>query len=69
MRIDLLHPGTLLRYRARPERLFDLVRAQLEGQAIVIDEVQRVPALLSAVHALIEEGRHWRFVVTGSSAR
>ena len=71
MRIDLLHPGTLLRYRARPECLFefDLVRAQPEGQVIVIDEVPQVPALASAVHALIEEGRDRRFVLTGSSAR
>ena len=69
VRIDLLHPGTLLRFRARPERLFDVVRAQPNGQIIVLDEVQRVPALLSAVHALIEEGRDWRFVLTGSSAR
>ena len=69
VRIDLLHPGTLQRYRARPERLFDVARAQPDGQVIVIDEVPRVPALLSAVHALIEEGRDWRFVLTGSSAR
>ena len=69
VRIDLLHPATLQRYRARPERLFEVVRAQPDGQVIVIDEVQRVPALLSAVHALIEEGRGWRFVLTGSSAR
>ena len=69
VRIDLLHPATLQRYRARPERLFDLVRAQPAGQVIVIDEVQRVPDLLSAVHALIEEQRGWRFVLTGSSVR
>ena len=69
IRIDLLHPATLQRYRARPERLFDAVRAQPDRQVIVIDEVQRVPALLSAVHALIEERRGWRFVLTGSSAR
>ncbi len=69
VRIDLLHPATLQRYRARPERLFDLVRAQPDGKVIVIDEVQRVPDLLSAVHALIEEHRGWRFVLTGSSAR
>ena len=69
VRIDLLHPATLQRYRAGPERLFDLVRAQPDGQVILIDEVQRVPDLLSAVHALIEEHRGWRFVLTGSSAR
>ena len=67
--IDLLRPATLQRYRARPDRLFDLVHAQPDGQVIVIDEVQRVPELLSVVHALIEEHRGWRFVLTGSSAR
>ena len=69
VRIDLLHPATLQRYRARPERLFEAVRAQPDRQVIVIDEVQRAPALLSAVHALIEERRGWRFVLTGSGAR
>lgn len=60
VRIDLLHPATAQRYRAHPERLFDVVRAQPDGQVIVIDEVQRAPALLTAVHALIEERRGWR---------
>ena len=69
VRIDLLHPATAQRYRARPERLFDVVRAQPDGQVIVIDEVQRAPALLTAVHALIEERRGWVFVLTGSGAR
>lgn len=35
---------------------------------VIIDEVQRVPALLNEVHRLIES-RHLRFVLTGSSAR
>ena len=39
VRIDLLRPATLQRYRARPDRLFDLVHAQPDGQVIVIDEV------------------------------
>ena len=69
VRIDLLRPATLQRYRARPDRLSDLVHAQPHGQVIVIDEVQRVAELLSVVHALIEEHRGWRFVLTGSSAR
>ena len=69
VRIDLLHPATQQRFRARPERLFEVVRAEPAGRVIVIDEVQRVPELLSATHALIEEGRDWRFVLTGSSAR
>ena len=35
---------------------------------IVIDEVQRIPELLNEVHRLIE-GRGYRFILTGSSAR
>jgi predicted AAA+ superfamily ATPase len=69
LRIDLLQPDTLRRFRARPERIREIVHAQPEGKAIIIDEVQRVPELLSAVHGLIEEKRGWIFVLTGSSAR
>lgn len=36
---------------------------------IIIDEVQRVPSLLSVVHKLIEEHRGWQFILTGSSSR
>lgn len=69
LRIDLLQPDILRRFRARPERIREVVHAQSEGKIIIIDEVQRVPELLSAVHALVEEKRGWVFVLTGSSAR
>ena len=69
LRIDLLQPDTLRRFRARPERILEVVHAQPRGKAIIVDEVQRVPELLSAVHALIEEKREWVFILTGSSAR
>lgn len=36
---------------------------------VVIDKIQRVPALLSVIHHLIEERAAERFVLTGSSAR
>lgn len=69
MRVDLLQPDVLRLYQGRPERIRDAVRAQPAGQTIIIDEVQRVPELLGAVHALIEEQQGWRFVLTGSSSR
>src|SRR5262249_50864033 len=56
-------------YSARPEHLRDLVAGQPGKRTVVIDEVQRVPALLSVVHALIERRGHAKFVLTGSSAR
>jgi predicted AAA+ superfamily ATPase len=69
LRVDLLEPDTLRRFSARPERLLELVHGSHGNKSIVIDEVQKVPALLPAVHALIEEKKGWRFVLTGSSAR
>ena len=69
LRIDLLQPDILRRFRARPERIREVVHAQVRNKVIIIDEVQRVPELLSAVHALIEEKQGWKFVLTGSSAR
>lgn len=69
LRLDLLQPDTLRTFIARPERLRELVHQQPDGATIIVDEVQKAPALLDVVHALIEEHRGWRFVLTGSSAR
>ena len=67
--IDLLHPETLRSYSARPERLFEVVKGNSDKKIIVIDEVQKVPSLLSVAHALIEEDKSLQFVLTGSSSR
>ncbi|HRY93805.1 MAG TPA: AAA family ATPase [Myxococcota bacterium] len=67
--IDLLLPETFRSLSARPERLRELVAGRTGPLVVVIDEVQRVPQLLPQVHALLEEDRRLRFVLTGSSAR
>lgn len=67
--IDLLDPEAFRQYRSFPERLKELVFANEECGTFVIDEVQKVPDLLSVVHSLIEEKRGWIFILTGSSAR
>lgn len=69
LRIDLLDPEAHRAYAARPERLRELVAANPKRGTIVIDEVQKVPVLLEVVHALQEERKSLRFVLTGSSAR
>ena len=66
--IDLLAPEVFRGYAAHPERLRDIV-AGAEGKIIIIDEVQKIPELLDVVHELIEKGRGFRFILTGSSAR
>ena len=67
--LDLLDPALHRSLMARPERLRELL-AGSPGTTVVIDEIQRVPELLSVVHAALEEERPpRRFVLTGSSAR
>lgn len=39
-----------------------------DGALVIVDEIQRLPALLNEVHRLIEE-RSIRFILSGSSAR
>ena len=65
--VDLLRPETYRRYLQNPELLVDEQRRH-GRDFIVIDEVQKVPALLDAVHWLIEH-RGVRFALCGSSAR
>jgi predicted AAA+ superfamily ATPase len=66
--IDLLRSDDFVRYATRPsllrEELIDVPR----DRTVVIDEVQKVPALLDEVHWLIEQ-RGLRFALCGSSAR
>ncbi len=66
--IDLLEHDVFRAHAARPEKLREVVRAAPGGLPIVLDEIQKVPELLGVVHALIEEDRARRFIVTESSA-
>jgi predicted AAA+ superfamily ATPase len=65
--IDLLHTDVFAEYAARPALLRERLVAA-PGGLVVIDEVQKIPALLDEVHWLIEHTRR-SFLLTGSSAR
>jgi len=67
--LDLLEPNLYREYRAYPEKLKDLILANEARKTFVIDEVQKIPELLSVVHQLIEMKKGWQFILTGSSAR
>lgn len=69
LRLDLLQPDVFRAYSARPENLRDLVAGAKAVEAVVIDEVQKIPPLLAMVHSLMEERKGLRFVLTGSGAR
>lgn len=65
--IDLLEGDTYLELSSRPQQLEKLIPDNFQDW-IIIDEVQRIPDLLNEVHRLIEN-RHYKFILTGSSAR
>lgn len=66
--IDLLKADEFRRYVERPELLRQELEARPAPAQVVIDEVQKVPALLDEVHWLIER-RRIAFALCGSSAR
>jgi predicted AAA+ superfamily ATPase len=67
-RIDLLRTDERMRYEREPHHLREILRALPDDQTVVIDEIQKVPALLDEVHLAIQEGDR-RFILCGSSAR
>jgi predicted AAA+ superfamily ATPase len=69
LRLDLLDPNVFRTYSAHPERLRELVEGNPAKRHVVIDEVQKIPELLSVVHSLIELKQKRQFILTGSSAR
>lgn len=64
---DLLEADTFRELSAASE----LIRQRLkpEDALVIIDEIQKLPALLDEVHLLIERNKSLRFILTGSSAR
>jgi uncharacterized protein len=70
VRFDFLRNEVLLRYLGEPERFRREVEGLPKGAWVVLDEVQKVPALLDAVHAVMQARRNEiKFCMTGSSAR
>jgi predicted AAA+ superfamily ATPase len=68
MWVDLLKADEYRRYLEHPERLREELGSGPPPRQLVIDEVQKVPALLDEVHWL-HEHRKIRFALCGSSAR
>ena len=65
-----LRSGPLARtLAAEPERLHETLDATAVDRWVVVDEVQRVPAILDAVHQRLDREPTRRFLLTGSSAR
>lgn len=67
---DLVRDAELLRLMRDADAFRHEVQSRPAGTWIVVDEVQRYPALLNEVQDLIaRHGRRYRYALTGSSAR
>ena len=66
--IDLLESRVFNRLSADPQRLAEYIPDGHAGP-VIVDEIQKIPALLDEVHRLIEKNRTLRFILTGSSPR
>lgn len=65
--INLLDHKEERLFAMRPELLQE--RIDPTKKVIIIDEIQKVPALLDTVHLIIEEKKELQFILTGSSSR
>lgn len=65
---DLLDSREALRLEREPHLLYGELENLRPGSWVILDEVQKVPALMDEVHRLIEK-RGLRFILCGSSAR
>ena len=65
--VNLLHADTFRELSNTPEKLRQSLTPQ--EKLIIIDEVQKLPSLLDEVHAIIEQRKDLRFILTGSNAR
>ncbi|RME17651.1 MAG: ATP-binding protein [Bdellovibrio sp.] len=69
--IDFLDPYNVDRFSYNPEALEPLVKPLHDGDPFILDEVQKVPSLLSKIHQIMESHQFPKvqFIMTGSSAR
>jgi predicted AAA+ superfamily ATPase len=65
--VDLLSPTIESRLSRKPELLESMVM-EAPGKTIILDEIQKVPALLDVVHSMLSR-KIGTFVLTGSSSR
>lgn len=64
---DLLEADTFRELTARPEYIRQTLSPQ--QRFLIVDEIQKLPALLDEIQLLLERNKQLRVVLTGSSAR
>lgn len=68
--INLQDRRERLRFERQPDELIKMLRAEHGSRTVLIDEIQKVPALLDDIQLLYDENpKRFEFILTGSSAR
>lgn len=70
--INLLSKKIFDDYLTKPHALesdLEIFQRKQSSNIVIIDEIQKIPALLDEVHNQIEINKKWRFILTGSSSR
>lgn len=65
---DLLQNDVFRRFQMNPSQLREIIQASSVQGPIIIDEIQKIPALLDEIHWLIENEKV-QFILSGSSPR
>ncbi|MCK9457659.1 MAG: AAA family ATPase, partial [Candidatus Riflebacteria bacterium] len=65
---DLLLNDVFERFQRNPSQVREIIIASQPKEPVVIDEIQKIPALLDEIHWLIENTQT-RFILCGSSPR
>ncbi|MFN6293289.1 MAG: AAA family ATPase, partial [Bacteroidota bacterium] len=63
---DLLKSDVFMRYERDPAQFREVILAEGENRVIIVDEIQKIPALLDEIHWLIVNHRV-KFILSGSS--
>ena len=69
LRISLLDSALRRELRAFPEHIKNYIGIDSKETTVIIDEIQRAPAVLDVIHDLMDKRQNLRFIMTGSSAR
>ncbi len=65
---DLLKSDIYTRYQNSPSQFREVILANTANDLVIVDEIQKIPALLDEIHWLIVN-HQTRFILSGSSAR
>ncbi len=65
---DLLKSDVFLRYEKNPVQFREVILASGENRVVIVDEIQKIPALLDEIHWLIVN-HGVKFILSGSSPR